>query len=235
VTLRDRGAGLTVPHEAGAAAFLAQLTTLVPVASGLDDAQLGAASRCHGWLVADVLVHVHLGLQEMLLGLLDPTDAAPDRDAATYWTAEAPRTDPDADALAGARFVRLLAAAYRRPSGAVAHLRPTADGLVRAVRAARPGAVRFQGHVLSTGDFLATWAVELAVHHLDIARELDLPAPDPTALRMARDTVQALAAGELPAQWTDETAVLVGTGRVPLDGELGEQAGPVADRLPVLG
>jgi hypothetical protein len=116
----------------------------------------------------------------------------------------------------------------------VAHLRPTADGLLRAVRATGPGAVRFQGHVLQTGDFLATWAVELAVHHLDIARELDLPGPHPEALRMARETVEALA-GELPAGWTDETAVLVGTGRQPLDGALREQAGPVGERLPVFG
>jgi hypothetical protein len=62
-----------VTHDAGAAAFVGQLSTFVPVVSGLDDAALGAASRCRGWLVADVLVHVHLGLQEMLLGLLDPT------------------------------------------------------------------------------------------------------------------------------------------------------------------
>ncbi len=225
---------MRVDHDRGAAAFLGQLDTLVAAASALDDDELGAASRCRGWLVGDVLLHVHLGLQEMLLGLLDPTDAEPTHDAAGYWTAEVPRTDPDTDALAGARFVRLLAAAYRRPRGIVAHLRPTADGLVRAVRAAAAGSVRFQGHVLATGDFLATWAVELAVHHLDLGRELDLPDPHPGALRTARDTVQALV-GELPAQWSDETAVLVGTGRLPLNDRLRAQAGAVADRLPALG
>jgi uncharacterized protein (TIGR03083 family) len=223
-----------ITHDAGAAAFTDQLDTLMTAVSALDDAQLGAPSRCRGWLNDDLLVHVHLGLQEMLLGLLDPTDDEPDRDAATYWTTPPPRTDPDTDALGGARFVRLLAAAYRRPTTAVAHLRPTADGLVRAVRAAAPGAVRFQGHVLGTGDFLATWAVELAVHHLDLARELDLPDPDPTALRMARQTVEALA-GELPAGWPDELAVLVGTGRQPLDAPTRELLGPVAERLPALG
>jgi uncharacterized protein (TIGR03083 family) len=223
-----------VPHETGAAAFVGQLGTFLSAASGLDDAQLGAASRCRGWVVADVLVHVHLGLQEMLLGLLDPTDADPDRDAASYWTAFPPSLDAGADDLDGARFVRLLAAAYRRPTTAVAHLRPTADGLARAVRVTAPGAVRFQGHVLETGDFLATWAVELAVHHLDMTRELDLPGPYPGALRLARETIEALA-GELPREWPDETAVLVGTGRQPLDGAQRVQAGPAAGRLPVLG
>jgi hypothetical protein len=223
-----------VPHDTGAAAFTEQLGTFVSVTSGLDDVALGAASRCRGWLVADVVVHVHLGLQEMLLGLLDPTDADPDRDAATYWTAFVPRVDPGTDDLAGARFTRLLASAYQRPTSAVAHLRPTADGLLRATRAAAPGAVRFQGHVLATGDFLATWAVELAVHHLDMTRELDLAGPYPQALRLARQTIEALA-GDLPTAWSDETAVLIGTGRQPLDGALREQAGPAADRLPALG
>jgi hypothetical protein len=88
--------------------------------------------------------------------------------------------------------------------------------------------------VLATGDFLATWAVELAVHHLDLARELDLPAPDPAALRMSRDTVEALV-GELPREWSDETAVLIGTGRVALDERMREQAGPAAARLPAFG
>jgi hypothetical protein len=130
--------------------------------------------------------------------------------------------------------VQRLATAYRRPTSAVAHLRETADGLVRAVRAAAPGAVRFQGHVLATGDFLATWAVELAVHHLDIGRDLDLPAPYPGALRMARETVEALV-GELPPEWSDETAVLAGTGRLELDDRQRAQAGTIADRLPAFG
>jgi hypothetical protein len=51
---------------------------------------------------------------------------------------------------------------------------------------------------------------------------------------MARQTVEALA-GELPGSWSDETAVLVGTGRLPLDQPMRAQAGPVADRLPALG
>jgi hypothetical protein len=170
--------------------------------------------------------------------VLDPTDDEPDRDAATYWNAFTPGSgsdaDIDTDAIEGDRFIRTLSAAYARPTSAVRHLRMTADGLARAVRASAPGAVRFQGHVLATGDFLGTWAVELAVHHLDLARELDLPAPHPAALRMSRDTVAALV-GELPREWSDETAVLAGTGRLALDERMREQAGPVADRLPAFG
>jgi hypothetical protein len=44
--------------------------------------------------------------------------------------------------------------------------------MARAV-AMSPGAVAFQRRVLATG-LAGTWAVELAVHHLDLGRELDL-------------------------------------------------------------
>jgi hypothetical protein len=126
----------------------------------------------------------------------------------------------DADRLDGTLFVRRVGAAYRRPSGAVKHLLPTLDGIRSATSLLRPGAVSFQGHVLTTGDFLATWAVELAVHHLDL---LTPAAPAPSALRLARLTVEALAGS--PFLEPDEEVVLRGTGRTPSD-DL---------RLPVLG
>src|ERR1700744_5388523 len=181
---------LHVGHDEAKAAFLGELETFLHVASDLDDRELLAASRCQGWNVAEVIVHVHLGLQEMLLGIVTPTDAEPDTDAAGYWQSPVPATDTGADQLDAMRFVQRLGAAYRRPTGAVGHLRPTARGIQTATRAIALGAVRFQGHVLTTGDFLATWAVELAVHHLDLGRELDLQPPAPPALRLARATVE---------------------------------------------
>jgi hypothetical protein len=221
-------------HAVARDAVLDALDVLVGVVGVLDDRALLAASRCRGWTVGDVLVHVHLGLQEMLLGLVTPTHEPADTDAAGYWTAPPPATDPDADDLAGVRFVRLVASAYRRPTGLVAHLLPTVGGVATAVRASGAGQVRFQGHVLTTGDFLATWACELAVHHLDLRAELDLVPPAPSALTIARATVEALAGGPLPREWTDEDAVLLGTGRVPL-GPSHRDLGPAVARLPVLG
>jgi len=111
-----------VEHEDGLAAFRAGLDAFVECVGGLDDAALMAASRCTGWTVGDVVVHVHLGLQEMLLGLVSPTAERPGTDASSYWQASPPATDDDADDLDGMRYVRLLGAAYRRPSGAVRHL-----------------------------------------------------------------------------------------------------------------
>lgn len=217
-----------VEHEVGRRVFLDALDALLAVAVGLTDEELLAASRCRGWTVGDVLVHVHLGLQEMLLGIVAPTTAEPDTDAAGYWRAELPTNDVDADRVAQIRFVRLLGAAYRRPSGLVAHLRPTAEGVASAAASLSPGALRFQGHVLRTGDFLATWAVELAIHHLDLGLELEVPAPPRVALSLVRATVQALAGGPLPVEWADDTVALLGAGRLT-------STDPAAGRLPVLG
>lgn len=226
---------MRVEHDEGRAGFLDQLGILMEVATGLDDGELHAASHCRGWTVGDVLVHVHLGLQEMLLGLVSATTERPDTDAASYWRHEVPTNDPDASQVGQVRFVRLVSAAYRRPAGLVDHLRPTAAGITTAVRALPAGALRFQGHVMSTGDFLATWAVELAVHHLDLGRELELPPPAPTAIRLARTTIEALAGHRLPPAWPDRDAVLIGTGRLRMDDRQVRQAGSLAARLPVFG
>ncbi|GAA1037832.1 hypothetical protein GCM10009557_52290 [Virgisporangium ochraceum] len=168
---------MNVDHEQARGSFLDGLDTFTTCVQTLSDLDLMAASRCTGWTAGDVVVHVHLGLQEMLLGLVTLTDENPDTDAASYWQAPLPTTDDDADELDGMWFVRLLGASYRRPSNAVRHMLPAVAGIRAAAARLAPGAVRFQGHVLSTGDFLATWAVELAVHHLDLGRELTLAPP----------------------------------------------------------
>lgn len=224
-----------VDHDEARAAFLSGLDAFAACAEGLSDVDLMAASRCTGWTVGDVVVHVHLGLQEMLLGLVSPTGDAAGTDAAGYWRSAPPSTDDGADQVAGMRFVRLLGAAYRRPSGAVRHLLPTVAGVRAATTRLAPGAVRFQGHVLTTGDFLATWAVELAVHHLDLGRELDLAPPAPAALRLARLTVEALAGAGAPAAWADDTTVLLGAGRVRPDVTQQREAPVLTSTFPVLG
>lgn len=226
---------MRVDHPDGQAAFLEALSALLAVCDGLDDTKMLAASRCHGWTVGDVIAHVHLGLQEMLLGLVSPTDATPDTDAATYWRGQLPTNDNEADRVAQIQYVRRLASAYRRPTGLLGHLRPTADAVSRMVTALPPTTVRFQGKVLSSGDFLATWAVELAVHHLDLKHELTLAPPAPAALKLARTTVESLAGAVILPSLDDEVIVLAGTGRVPLTDFQRRTAGRFAARLPVLG
>jgi Mycothiol maleylpyruvate isomerase N-terminal domain len=224
-----------VDHDDGRAAFLDGLDAFVGCVESFSDLQLMAASRCTGWTVVDVVVHVHLGLQEMLLGLVNRTVEEADTDASTYWRATPPTNDDDADQVAGMRFIRLLGASYRRPSGAVRHMLPTVEGVRAAASRLEPGAARFQGHVLSSGDFLATWAVELAVHHLDMGRELAVQPPAPSALRLARLTVEALAGADAPRAWADDATVLLGAGRIRPDAEQQTEAPVLTRKLPVLG
>lgn len=209
-----------VVHITARDAFVSELTLLLDLASGLTDDDLLAASRCRGWTVADVLTHVHLGLQEMLLGIVSPTDAAATVDAATYWSTAPPSNDDELSATDHIRYVRLLTSAYRTPAGGVRHLELTGRILSRAAyRTPTMTNVDFQGHVITSGDFFATWAVELAVHHLDLTAVLFLEPPTAASLRLARQTVHELAGGELPTTLSDLDAVLIGTGRLapPVD------------------
>lgn len=227
---------LTLSYEHGFAVrlFLDELAALVAASGGLDDRALLAPSRCHGWAVVDALVHVRVGLDEMLAGVATATDAPADCDAASYWAAPPPGTDPEADDIDGILWTRRTASAYRRPVGAVGHLAAVADRVRRAVSAMGDGNVAFQGHVLRSGDFLATWAVELAVHHLDLTRELSLPDPTPDSLRMSRDTLEAIAGERFPDSMSDAVAVLIGTGRRPPTDAERVALGPLAAALPVL-
>lgn len=227
-------AAFTVDHDHACAAFLNELDLFVAAAESLEDVAFLGASRCHGWSRLDVVVHVRTGLQEMLGGVMASTSRPVDTDAASYWVdfAAAAADQDEVDAIL---WTRRTASAYRRPSGALEHLHMVAAGLRAAVAAMPTGAVEFQGGVLSSGDLLATWAVELAVHHLDLA----LPSgtrvalPTPESLTLARTTVERCADAVLPESWADDRVVLLGTGRQEATAD--EHNGCAAvERFPVL-
>jgi Mycothiol maleylpyruvate isomerase N-terminal domain len=223
------------PFERARDAFVEEWTVLDDLAGSLTDEQLLAPSRCVGWAVCDVLLHLDLGAQEILIGLASPTDRPADTDFASYWR-KCCGGDEGPD-LASARFVRLSASAFARPSGVVAKLHRLI-GAARRQAAAVPAGRRleFQGHVLPAGDFLATWVVEGAVHHLDMAVELPgLPAPAPGALAVVRETLDALLGGAPPLDWDDATYALKGTGRLALSGRDRDALGDRAGRFPLFG
>jgi hypothetical protein len=222
---------LRVPHGEGQATFLAALDGFAAATRALDDHALLAASRCWGWSVVDVVTHVRLGLEEVACCLLTvgTCHEEPDTDAATYWQTPAPGSGE----LDGLLALRRISSATRAPTSALAPLRLVMGSLRPAVERLEDGVLAFQDRVLTTGDFLATWAVELAVHQLDLGRDLEVPAPGAPASRLARRTVEALLGTVLPVD-DDVDAVLLATGRRSLGDDEGRLLGAYASRLPVL-
>jgi hypothetical protein len=222
------------PVEQARDAFVAEYTLLDELAASLSDEQLLLASRCLGWSVSDVLCHLDLGMVEILVALASPTDRQADTDFAAYWRDCCAPGEPD---LGHARWIRLVASAYARPSGVVRHLRLTTGAALRQAQAAPADRrLEFQGHVIEPGDFLATWVVEAAVHHLDLTLQLpDAPPPAAASLQVTRETLDALLGEPLPGDWDDTTYALKGTGRLPLTGEEARALGPLAGRFPLFG
>ena len=219
---------LHLSHDEGRTALLDELASWRQLLAAFDD--VDAPSRCAGWTCAQLLVHVHLGLQEAALALLGIEEPGPVTvDAAGYWTRYPAGADPGGED----RLLAGLAGAYDGPDALTRHLDRTVAGLARGVARAREGRVAFQGFVFGTGDFLGSWAVELAVHHLDL--DLIAAPPAASALALARRTVDDLAGDVVPADWDDATVVLAGTGRVPLTAEVAAAHPGLGERFPVLG
>ncbi|OLL74922.1 hypothetical protein Ae168Ps1_3319c [Pseudonocardia sp. Ae168_Ps1] len=207
---------MTYPLATARAAFLASLDGLSALLDQLDDDALHARSRCRGWLVADVLAHLHLGLVEMLAGFPARTERLADADLATYGTAPSPGArQPE---WAHVRFARALAAAYARPTGQLPHVRTTVRGLRRLVADLdREYRLEFQGVVLEVSDFVGTWAVEVVVHHLDMIVDLaGAPEPPASGLEVVRDTVTRLVDDPVALDgWDDRALALAATDREP--------------------
>ncbi|MGK5737739.1 maleylpyruvate isomerase N-terminal domain-containing protein [Micromonospora sp. URMC 103] len=220
-------------HDALAEAYQG-ITTVV---ADLTDADLQRPTRCRGWLVDDLLLHVLADAQRALVALASPAPGPADVDDVSYWQA-APFDDGDAGA-AHARWIRRSAAAFDRPSGVVRYWCDTAPAAVRAAAAADPsGFVATQGHVLRVPDFLATLTTEAVVHHLDLVVDLpDAPGPGPLATAVATATLDGLLSDEAvrPASWDDEEFLLKGTGRLPLTERDRRDLGEVAGWFPLLG
>jgi uncharacterized protein (TIGR03083 family) len=193
----------------------------------LNENGLLGASRCPGWTRMDALVHVLAGWQEMLAGLVSLVDTAPTVDAASYWQAFAAQYG-DEDPVLQVMSQRRRTSVYPRPASARSELHDVADAVLLGVQGLGARPCTWQGHVFAPGDYLAVWAVEVVVHHLDLFAKEPVP---PDALRLTRDVIEALVEAPLPADWSDEDAVLIGTGRIPMPTE----PAWLASRLPALG
>jgi Mycothiol maleylpyruvate isomerase N-terminal domain len=219
---------MTAPAQALAAAY----GGITAVVSPLSDNDLLRATRCRGWVVADLLFHVLCDAQRALVTLATPADGPSDVDFVSYWSAY-PGSGDHEMADASAWWVRRSTSAFRRPGGVVTIWSDTAPAAARAAAAADPAAyVGTQGLVLRVSDFLSTLVTEAVIHHLDMTLELpDAPSPAPEAVEIAVSTMDGLMSDDAvrPASWSAIDYLLKASGRLPLNArdrmELGEAAG----------
>ncbi|MCX5140938.1 maleylpyruvate isomerase N-terminal domain-containing protein [Streptomyces sp. NBC_00338] len=199
----------------------------------LSDADFALPSGCAGWLVRDLVCHLVIDAQDVLITLATPADAEPTRDAVTYW--EVTGTPPTGDDPLDALTVR-LAAAYEEPWLLKFHLDDVGSAAGRAAGLADPAArVSTRDEVYTVDEYLSTYVLEWTLHHLDLIAPLpDAADPPAEGLARSRELLEAIAGAAFPSSFSDKDALLTGTGRrAPTDAETAA-LGPLAGRLPLI-
>ncbi|WP_326833841.1 maleylpyruvate isomerase N-terminal domain-containing protein [Amycolatopsis rhabdoformis] len=169
-------------------------------------------SGCAGWLVQDLVFHLIIGAQDILITLVSTTDEAATRDAVTYWEPGTPGDGTEAESA----FIRRGANAYSGPAALRHHFDDLAVAAGKAAAAADPAArVETRDEVVTVADFLTIYVVEATLHHLDLTLHLSgVDGPPAETLAAVRKIVEGVAGGPLPAA-DDREALLSATGRLP--------------------
>lgn len=213
--------------------FSRSWTALLAAVADLSDEDFARSSGCAGWLVRDLVCHLVIDAQDVLITLVTPADTEPTRDAVTYWAVSSapPTGDDPLDAL----IVR-LAAAYEEPWLLKFHLDDVGSAAGRAARLADPGLwVSTQDEVLTAGDYLSAYVLEWTLHHLDLVAHLpDAAGPSTEVLAGARELLERIAGAAFPSSFSDTDALLVGTGRRAPTGEEQSQLGALDAKLPLV-
>ena len=198
----------------------------------LSDQDWERPSGCTSWLVRDLVCHLIIDAQDVLITLVTPADTEPTADAATYWDlVEPPTGDDPLDAL-----IPRLAAAYGDPALLRFHFDDVGSAAGRAAELADPGVrVSTQDKVLTVGDYLSAYVMEWTLHHLDLIAHLPSAAEPPAeTLAAARASLEKIAGAPFPASFSDKDALLVGTGRrAPTDAEKAA-LGALAAKIPLV-
>jgi uncharacterized protein (TIGR03083 family) len=193
----------------------------------LPDEDFERPSGCAGWLVRDLVCHLVIGAQDVLITLVTPADVEPTVDAVTYWHLVEPPTGEDPlDAL-----IPRLAAAYGEPRWLKFHLDDVGSAAGRAAGLADPAArVSTRDEVLTVGDYLAAYVLEWTLHHLDLRSAAEPPAE---TLGAARELLEKIAGTPFPASFSDKDALLIATGRRPPADAEKAALGDLAAKLPL--
>ena len=209
-------------------ALRASYDALAGVVGGLDDEAAWRPTGCRGWVVRDLVFHLHADCVRALVAVHSPAGRPADCDAVAYWRGWGSDAGTDETIR---RTTRVESSPWSWPA-----LRDRyAEGAAaagRAVAAADPETVvTTQGHALTVADLASTLLVEATLHHLDLVRHLPgATGPALEGLAEARRVSEALLGRDLGG-WTDERVALVATGRAepsPQEqAELGDSVVPV--------
>ncbi|MFD0343745.1 maleylpyruvate isomerase N-terminal domain-containing protein [Streptomyces sp. NPDC127117] len=202
--------------------FSRSWTALRAAVAELPEEDFARPSGCAGWLVRDLVCHLVIDAQDVLITLVTPAEAEATRDALTYWNVSA--TPPTGDDPLDALIVR-LAAAYEEPRLLKFHLDDVGAAAGRAAVLADPGLrVGTRDVILTAGDYLGAYVLEWTLHHLDLVAHVPGAAGPPAeGLARSREMLEGIAGAEFPASFSDTDALLVGTGRrSPTDSENAE-------------
>ncbi|MFE0134715.1 maleylpyruvate isomerase N-terminal domain-containing protein [Streptomyces sp. NPDC059037] len=213
--------------------FSRSWTALRTAVADLPDADFAQPSGCSGWLVRDLVCHLVIDAQDVLITLVTPAEGEPTRNAVTYW--DVADTPPTGDDPLDALIVR-LAAAYGEPWLLKFHLDDVGSAAGRAAELADPALrVATRDFVLTAGDYLAAYVLEWTLHHLDLVTHLpDVAGPPAEGLARCRAMIEEIAGASFPASFSDQDVLLVGTGRrAPSETEQAE-LGVLAAQLPLV-
>ncbi|MEU8171446.1 maleylpyruvate isomerase N-terminal domain-containing protein [Microbispora hainanensis] len=213
--------------------FAHSWTALRRAVAELPDDDFSRPSGCAGWLVRDLVCHLVIDAQDVLITLATPEEKEPTRDAVTYWEVSA--TPPTGDDPLDALIVR-LAAAYEEPRLLKFHLDDVGSAAGRAAGLADPRLrVGTRGEVLTAGDYLSAYVLEWTLHHLDLVAHLaDAAGPPAEGLARSRAMLEKIAGAAFPASFSDTDALLIGTGRRALAEAEKAELGELAARLPFI-
>ncbi|MGY0055565.1 maleylpyruvate isomerase N-terminal domain-containing protein [Streptomyces sp. LZ34] len=213
--------------------FSRSWTALRTAVAELPDEDFAQPSGCTGWLVRDLVCHLVIDAQDVLITLVTPAETEPTRNALTYW--EVADTPPTGDDPLDALTVR-LAAAYEEPRLLKFHLDDVGSAAGRAAELADPVLrVGTRDVVLTAGDYLSAYVLEWTLHHLDLIAHLPGTAEPPAeSLARSREMLEEIAGTSFPASWSDKDALLVGTGRRAPTGTEKAELGELAAKLPLI-
>lgn len=213
--------------DAECARFTAFLQTL-------SDEDWSRPTRCAGWVVRDILVHMTTMMEYVAETCSKPfLETDPKKDRLGWWD-----YDIEQDKAEGAEWVAEAGARY--PQGSILkEWEAAVAGAIPAARAALAGkdpVVQPGEQPILLSEYLATRVLEMTIHGMDVRDAFGLePDPSPEGIAVTL-TILTGRLGDDPHAYgfDDADFANAATGRRPLTSEETERLGALTGRFPLL-